>query len=917
MNFDLKKVSNAVNAFSSELLDSFSLTNFVNQVDVDNQYKKQKSFTDFLSIIEYLPEEKAFLLEDCKTFAVGIKFKTINVEGFPERTKADYRNILQNALEQYIPRYATNPVVANIYFSNQYNLEECIERVKNFGELTPFKKRYNEIMERHLSGITNEKGIFHDTEVTDQPFSGKSSTGYIFLYRRGSTGTKTQTNLEEILQLRDKLIASFSKIGSHFEFETVTANSLYNWLFPIFNKSDLSERDLLKKYPYPGDYDVPVGRDFSTLLTLAPPKSDVKNKLWNFGNRKARFVGAESIKYAPKIGAFTASTNKGSLFDSMPAGVIMSMTIVFLDQDVVNKEFEVIKKKAVGDSAEAEAAREEAVTALRMTKRAQPILPIEIGFYVFANDDHDMLRKEQLVSDACSDAGLQMMSAEYDLLNCDTFIKFLPCNYRWSQNNVRQRTIKCTMQHICNLMPLLGKGRGSGTPVNVKLNRSGEEMFFDVINDKAANCHMTMIGSSGAGKSASLVEMFFAYLAQHNARFFIIEKGKSFKRAVDYVSKYDISVNSMELTRKSKLAIPPYANAYKALEQNLSEEDINTPAETNIEIAEKLDDPDYEDEPKDYLGEMELLTKILCTGGDKKLADEFGVIELSLVRKAILKAAETCKAQGKKHPLVEDVAVALKGMDSDKLRQKHRDKIADMAEALEYYCTGLAGHLFNREGELWPEADVTHIDLGDLTRDGKHAELSVAYASILNNINDIAERDQHTGRPTIVLTDEAHNVVSNTSKASAILVPAIVKIVKMFRKINVANWMATQNVTDFCAEAEAILKLNEWSLVLTVERGEDEDIARLKRLSEEEKSLMSSVTKEDKKYTEGFVSCRNSRITNQLFRNIPASIILVMGWSDPKEKKAIADKMVEMNCDELVATELIADEIDKLRGIIN
>ena len=178
--FDFSRVSKAINSFSSELIESFSLTNFVSEDDITRQYANQKSFTDYLPYLEYLPDEKVFLLEDCKTFAIGIKFKTINVEGFPALSKADYRNDLQAALEGKIPRYAVNPIVAQIYFSNQYNLDDCVTDVKSFGKKTPFKKRYDELMETHLKGIAKEDGLFHDTQVTDQPFSGKNSSGYIF-----------------------------------------------------------------------------------------------------------------------------------------------------------------------------------------------------------------------------------------------------------------------------------------------------------------------------------------------------------------------------------------------------------------------------------------------------------------------------------------------------------------------------------------------------------------------------------------------------------------------------------------------------------------------------------------------------------------------------------------------------------------
>jgi hypothetical protein len=206
--------------------------------------------------------------------------------------------------------------------------------------------------------------------------------------------------------------------------------------------------------------------------------------------------------------------------------------------------------------------------------------------------------------------------------------------------------------------------------------------------------------------------------------------------------------------------------------------------------------------------------------------------------------------------------------------------------------------------------------MGDVAKSGKEAALAVAYASALNTIADIAERDRMKGRPIIVITDEGHNFVSKTSKASPILVPAIVKIVKMMRKLNCWYWIATQNIKDFSDEAAALLKLVEWWEVLMVADGEDDDIARFKKLDANQSAVLSSLTKENRKYTEGFVMCANKRVNNQLFRNVPPSIVLALAMSDPEENKARAKIMQEQNMDELEAAHFMADHLDKARGFV-
>ncbi len=124
----------------------------------------------------------------------------------------------------------------------------------------------------------------------------------------------------------------------------------------------------------------------------------------------------------------------------------------------------------------------------------------------------------------------------------------------------------------------------------------------------------------------------------------------------------------------------------------------------------------------------------------------------------------------------------------------------NMGESLGVFMQGFLGELFNRPGENWPEADVTLIDLGTLAREGYEAPLAVAYISLVNTINNLAERDQFDDREIVFATDEAHMITTNP-----LLAPYVVKVVKMWRKLGAWLWLATQNLDDFpqCGEKDA------------------------------------------------------------------------------------------------------------------
>ncbi len=67
---------------------------------------------------------------------------------------------------------------------------------------------------------------------------------------------------------------------------------------------------------------------------------------------------------------------------------------------------------------------------------------------------------------------------------------------------------------------------------------------------------------------------------------------------------------------------------------------------------------------------------------------------------------------------------------------------------MDMFCQGADGEMFDRAGTPWPEADITIVDLATYAREGYNAQLSVAYLSLINTVNNIAERDQFLGRPS-------------------------------------------------------------------------------------------------------------------------------------------------------------------------
>ncbi len=210
----------------------------------------------------------------------------------------------------------------------------------------------------------------------------------------------------------------------------------------------------------------------------------------------------------------------------------------------------------------------------------------------------------------------------------------------------------------------------------------------------------------------------------------------------------------------------------------------------------------------------------------------------SLIRQCILDAAEHCVAE-KRTVLTRDVRDALRARGNDTtLPEMRRVRLLEMADAMDMFCQGADGEMFDRPGTPWPEADITLVDLATYAREGYNAQLSIAYISLISTVNNIAERDQYLGRPIINVTDEGHIITKNP-----LLAPYVVKITKMWRKLGAWFWLATQNIDDLPRAAEPMLNMIEWWVCLSMPPDEVEKIAKFRELSPAQKALMLSARK--------------------------------------------------------------------------
>jgi len=507
-------------------------------------------------------------------------------------------------------------------------------------------------------------------------------------------------------------------------------------------------------------------------------------------------------------------------------------------------------------------------------------------------------RRTLQLNNVMLNAGLQPVRDEHEVAPLNSYLRWLPCVFNPGVRHSEWYTQLMFVQHVANLAPIWGRSEGTGHPGFTFFNRGGGPLTFDPLNrlDRQMNAHLFLFGPTGAGKSATLNNLLNQVVAMYRPRLFIAEAGNSFGLFADFARRLGLKVHRVKLAPGSGVSLAPFADAHRL---------VDTPTRALLADTDELDENDGDE--RDVRGELEITARLMITGGEDKEEQRLTRADRSLIRQSLLNAAQACTARGKT-VLTEDVRDALRdmGQDSD-LPEPRRLRLQEMADAMDMFCQGADGDLFNRDGTPWPEADITLVDLATYAREGYNAQLSIAYISLINTVNNIAERDQMLGRPIINVTDEGHIITKNP-----LLSPYVVKITKMWRKLGAWFWLATQNVDDLPKAAEPMLNMIEWWICLNMPPDEVNKIARFRSLTDAQKTLMLSARKESGKFTEGVILSKSMEV---LFRAVPPSLYLTMAMTEPAEK---AERFALMNArgiSELEAAMAVAQRMDQARGI--
>ena len=888
------------------------------EIERSHLYSVLPSFVDMLPWVEFLPDSQSMLLDDGVSLAAFFELSPIGSEGREAEWLCRARDGVEHALQDSFDEFDENPWVVQFYVQDEPDLDVAFQALSSYVQPrargSSFTEAYLLLVARHLAAVSKPGGLFEDTAVSRLPWRGQARRVRLVVYRRigrEAANSRSLPPAEALANVGGRLCASLASAGVRAR--RLTAADIHEWLLGWFNPhptllgedaESIARFRSLTTYPVEdeeGEIELASGTDFAQRLFYRQPVSDAQNGTWLFDAMPHRVIVLDRLRTPPGPGQITGEARRGAdavnaLFDAMPEGTVMCLTIVITPQDTLEAHLNHLARKAVGDTLDSEQARADVSEARGLIGSSHKLYRGALAFFVKGKDLSELKARGMQLANAMLSAGLQPVHEEDEIAPLNSYLRWLPCVYDPAADKRQWYTQLMFAQHTTNLSPVWGRSTGTGHPGISFFNRGGGVVTFDPLNrlDRQMNAHLFIFGPTGSGKSATLIGMLMQLIAIYRPRLYVIEAGNSFGLFGEYAASLGLTVHRVRLAPGSGISLAPFADALRL---------INAPQTTDVGD----DEGDNADEQRDVLGELEITARLMITGGEEKEEARLTRADRGLIRQCIMAAAQSAHNE-KRGVLTRDVCGAMRDAARDtSLPEARRNRLLEMAEAMGIFCQGADGEMFDRPGTPWPEADITIVDLATFAREGYNAQLSIAYVSLLNTINNIAERDQMKGRPIVSATDEGHIILKNP-----LLSPFAVKITKMWRKLGAWFWLATQNLDDFPKSAEAMLNMIEWWICLSMPPDEVEKIARFRELSPAQKALMLSTRKESGKYSEGVILSKSMEV---LFRAVPPSLALALAQTEPEEKAERAQIMRQQGCTELEAAVKISQGIDQARGI--
>ena len=842
--------------------------------DLRRAYRSQPSFSDLLPWLDFVDDDFVLLEDGCSLGAM-LELRPEDVEGKSERFMETLREKLMRALTDSFDESVREPWVLQLFaFADERGLRRRWRTLQDYRRDSAPNDDWREAMEtlmrEHIKEVSRPQGLFVDP-LSERKWSGSHRRVLACVYRRYISEPNEAARREELLAQLGRLEAQLSVAG-----------------IGLSRLSAAEATEFLGAWLSPGggalSFDDHAPFDYCLADAVSSPdvRSDAARGVWHFDGLAHRVLTLQRLRATPSPGQLSAERVDGRVahcfLEQLPPRAILAMTFVFISQDLVGAHLDRVERAAVGESVASESGRGAVRANRRRLLSGDKLYPFSLAVYLRA-DDADALDKQSADVEAlCLGDRLQMISPALDPVRLDAYLRHLPMGYRYALDQLRLRSRFIYASDAAALLPLYGRALGSDRAGLVFFNRGGDLFSCDPLSldDRTKNAHLFLLGPTGSGKSATLVYLQMLMMAFHRPRIIAVEAGNSFGLLSQFFRSKGLRTHDVTLRPGCGTSLPPFASASALIDADAA----------------------GESRERDLLGEMTLIARIMVTGGAGREEERFSRADEALLRQALLDAA---KAAAGSLVRVSDLRRALQRRAADSAAPRAL-RLNDMAEALGLFTTGFSGELFDGDGRPWPDVDYLRLEMGVLAGEQYRDQLSVAWLGLINQVIAMAQRASSDGRPTILLTDEAHVITGNPLLASY-----IVKISKLLgRRLGLWLWMATQNIGDFRDDAEKMLAMFEWWLCLHIGKGELREMERFRALDEEQRLMLLDTRKAPGLYTEGVLL---SDSVQGRVRNVPPALCLALAQTEKEERSARERLRAERGCSELEAALIVAEDI--------
>lgn len=872
-------------------------------------YEPPPSFARFLPVRAWDRRTRLFLLQDWPSAAAILELDPVDAEA---RSRAQLERMLDQmeSVFKVIPQRPRDPWIVQLYLQDEPLLDAACRLQEYTVEASSvddrFGRDFQDVMRVHLMDIGKPGGIFEDTH-TGARWGGRMRRCRLVLYRRFDPSAYPDRAgrwpVDELDELANHIEHGLDAAGisSRRLAPGAFSNWMFPWLNPTFARTDAWEHLGLHGDPDEQEY-LPTF-DLCNAVIRHFPISDPDNGVWWFCKRPHRFLPVTGFRTEPRAGLLTLEKSAGrgrtaaAFVDRLPTDTVTTLQIVFQPQDEVAAHLDFIARRSRSDNPESVLVRGDVEDCLSALAGGNLMFPTVMGFFVRGQDLPDLEDRLARIQSLCTNEGIETVDPDADVFPLDEYVRYLPAGYDRKYNWYLIRERYQWLGNALSASPLWGKAQGSGRPGFTFFDRSGRPVMLDILHpedrDKAPHC--LILGPTGTGKSALLNYLALQVMAVHRPHLYIVDVGDSFRLLGDWFRSKGLSVNYVRLDQ-GDVSLPPFAGSGRMLEQD-------------------VDGNAAEDERVDFLGEMEAAARMIITGCDPAEEALYSRQDRTYVRAALIDAAVVARDRGDAHARITDLVDVLEQYAQGKVPWGFQsaadphviERIQRLHDNALLSLEGERSRLFDRHGEPWPEADCTIVDFGRFAEgDDTRDILSIAFIGLMNRIQRDAERRRGSGRQSVVMIDEAH--VTTTDRH---LSGYLVRGSKMWRKWGLWLWMATQSLADFPDGTRQILNMCEFWFCLSMPKEEIEEVARFRRLSEEDRLLLEEARRAPGRYSEGVLL---SGRPPMLFRNVPPAIAMALAQTEESEV-AERRRLVEEKglATELEAVDLVAERIRERR----